>query len=405
MSKYKSTQNNLSFADLWYDADGDGVYANVLLNINEYVPVNQIDSAVLAKSVTSGALKAAIGAGWITVEADYSGATTVPEVGTETLFDMDATAGAKTVLLPAAATVTGKIYIIKKTDATANTVTVDGAASETIDGSLTKVLDKRYDFIHVVSNGTNWDMIDFGTATEEALLDSISYDSTNKIITSDKNWSLVPSVRPTTAYAYSALIDASDKMTGGAATKTYVLGLTATKPLGSGATGDSNDSLIKGAYSNYAVNDTNFIVRGINTSVANRSGGVLGRLEGGNIGAQAKSGGTVASVYGATITAENYGTVTDLVAGIDVAMKNESTIATDEFGVRVSNLNNSLATKVKAAFRVANSGANTGFVTGLDLNGSTLTNQIVLSNGTTVTVSGDTIVFTLGSKSYTITMV
>jgi len=45
---------------------------------------------------------------------------------------------------------------IKKTDASANAVTVDGNGAETIDGSTTVSLAAQWDFITVVSNGTNW---------------------------------------------------------------------------------------------------------------------------------------------------------------------------------------------------------------------------------------------------------
>lgn len=43
--------------------------------------------------------------------------------------------------------------------------------------------------------------------------------------------------------------------------------------------------------------------------------------------------------------------------------------------------------------------------TGINLSGATLTNEMVLSTGTTVTASGDTITFTRGVKTYVITMV
>ena len=211
--------------------------------------------------------------------------------------------------------------------------------------------------------------------------------------------------RPETDYVKFVEIDAEDKMTGGAAQKTYILDVSGERPLGSGATGDSNDAVFKGALSNYAVNDANFIQRGINVGITNRDGGVLGVLDHA-LGCQGKSGGTVGTINGLTVTAENYGTVSDRLGGIDVVMKNEATIATLEYGIRIRNLNNSVASSVESAILVSDTGANIGFNTGLDLNGATLVNEMVFSNGVKVTVAGDTIVFTnaAGSKTNTLTM-
>ncbi|MBN4066007.1 hypothetical protein JYT51_01585 [Candidatus Amoebophilus asiaticus] len=51
----------------------------------------------------------------------------------------DASSGNITITLPASSGITGRIYVIKKTDSSGNTVTLDGNASETIDGSTTVV--------------------------------------------------------------------------------------------------------------------------------------------------------------------------------------------------------------------------------------------------------------------------
>ena len=72
-------------------------------------------------------------------------------------LDADASGGAITVNLPAAATAKNGFYItIKKTDSSANGVTIDGDGSETIDGDTTKVLTNQYQVITVVSDGSEW---------------------------------------------------------------------------------------------------------------------------------------------------------------------------------------------------------------------------------------------------------
>jgi hypothetical protein len=72
---------------------------------------------------------------------------------------VDASSGAITISLPAVAGEVGRVYIIKKTDATANTVTIDANASETIDGQLTQTISSQYSFIKIQSNGIGWHII------------------------------------------------------------------------------------------------------------------------------------------------------------------------------------------------------------------------------------------------------
>jgi hypothetical protein len=76
-----------------------------------------------------------------------------------TVILANANSAAITVNLPAASGKTGRIYTIKKTDASANTVTVDGNAAETIDGATTKVLTTQYEVVRIVCDGTNWHII------------------------------------------------------------------------------------------------------------------------------------------------------------------------------------------------------------------------------------------------------
>jgi hypothetical protein len=174
--------------------------------------------------------------------------------------------------------------------------------------------------------------------------------------------------------AYSYLYEIGGLMTGGAAQKTYALGINVTRPAGSVATGDSNDAIIRGSYSNYAANDANFIMRGINTSITNRSPGTLGVTEGGNISAANRSGATSPQVRGMMLSIENYGTAADQFSGLTVALKNEAAKATLEYGVKVQNDNNSLGTAADAAYMVRSSAGltNLGFQYGLDMNGATI---------------------------------
>jgi len=68
----------------------------------------------------------------------------------------DSTVSTFTVTLPAASGIAGRVYTIKKIDASINAVTVDGNGSETIDDSLTAIISDRYASIDIVSNGIGW---------------------------------------------------------------------------------------------------------------------------------------------------------------------------------------------------------------------------------------------------------
>lgn len=85
--------------------------------------------------------------------------TTYTIVSTDDFIRADATSGAFTINLPTAVGITGRVFTVKKIDATANNVTVDGNGSETIDGSTTKVISTQYTSFQFISNGTNWDVI------------------------------------------------------------------------------------------------------------------------------------------------------------------------------------------------------------------------------------------------------
>lgn len=73
---------------------------------------------------------------------------------------VEATAGAVgiTLTLPSAVT-SGLRYVIKKVDSAAGTVTINTTSSQTIDGQLVRSLQNQYAEIHVISNGSNWDVI------------------------------------------------------------------------------------------------------------------------------------------------------------------------------------------------------------------------------------------------------
>jgi len=81
--------------------------------------------------------------------------TTLTETDGINVKLINATSGAVTVTLPTAVS-NAASFIIKKTDSSTNKVTIDGYSTETIDGGTTYVLNDQFNYVEIVSNGTNW---------------------------------------------------------------------------------------------------------------------------------------------------------------------------------------------------------------------------------------------------------
>lgn len=97
-------------------------------------------------------------AGSLSVAVRTITATTTP-TATDFLLLANATSSAITINLPSATGVNGRTYVIKKTDASVNIVTIDASGTETIDGGLTFVLRDQNEAITIVSDNANWFII------------------------------------------------------------------------------------------------------------------------------------------------------------------------------------------------------------------------------------------------------
>lgn len=78
---------------------------------------------------------------------------TVPQSATHLL--VDTTTGSVTLTLPPVNVMQGRVLVVKKLVA-ANTVTLDGNGSETIDGAATLAWTTQYQVQRVLSDGTQW---------------------------------------------------------------------------------------------------------------------------------------------------------------------------------------------------------------------------------------------------------
>lgn len=73
-----------------------------------------------------------------------------------TVILANCTSGAIIITLPLAINYKGRFFYIKKIDASANNLTIDGNGSETIDGQLTAVISVQYTCLTIYSDGTEW---------------------------------------------------------------------------------------------------------------------------------------------------------------------------------------------------------------------------------------------------------
>ncbi len=138
------------------------------------------------------------------------------------------------------------------------------------------------------------------------------------------------------SYRYGFKLDSDVFFLAGAALKHYMMQLSGDRESGNAVTGDSNDAMLKISHSNYAANDANFIDRGINIGITNRSGGTMGRLEN-SIGAQNKSGGSTPILIASTHIAENYGTNATECFAIDAIIRDEVGAGATRAGIRIRN--------------------------------------------------------------------
>lgn len=289
---------------------------------------------------------------------------------------------------------TGAIPVKASITGTANQITMTpGPGSITLSTPQDIATTSTPTFAGAILSGAGLYGIDMdaGTMTNELrfrdgnIIRATAADATGLLSLGTKETVVAP-VRIAGEYAYGFDINPDDTFYVGAGVqKSYLLSVRGERPVGSVATGDSNDASLKMNYSNYAANDANFIIRGINTLTTNRGGGTLGMVEGGLISSATRVGGVSPIQRGLYVGAENYGAVADEFGGIRVDVRNEAAVATLEYGVKVINTNNSLATAVNSAYLVSDTGANIGFNYGLDMTGATIqVADISLSTGSRI---------------------
>jgi len=110
----------------------------------------------LAKLALENRISTYLQSGGMSVGAYRSVTTSGAVTSSDYLIIADATAGTITMTLPQASLVPGRIYAFKRINSGANTVIIDGYASETIDGSLTHTLTPQWNSLTIMTNGVAW---------------------------------------------------------------------------------------------------------------------------------------------------------------------------------------------------------------------------------------------------------
>lgn len=124
------------------EAVGDALYADENTNFIYWKKYDEI-----AGDSSKGWVNAS-GGGYISVTAEYT--MTVDD------YLAECSGGPYTVYLPTAVGLEGRQYAIKNIEA--GLITVDPDGTETIDGSLTKIL-SQWDGMQIMSNGSSWIII------------------------------------------------------------------------------------------------------------------------------------------------------------------------------------------------------------------------------------------------------
>jgi len=106
------------------------------------------------KTLTTPVLTTPLCNGFRTAVVTQTGAYTATASVSTILCN--ATTAAFTVTLPTAVGVSGLKYVVKKTDSSANAITIATTSAQTIDGASTYSLAAQWNFVALQSDGANW---------------------------------------------------------------------------------------------------------------------------------------------------------------------------------------------------------------------------------------------------------
>jgi hypothetical protein len=166
------------------------------------------------------------------------------------MITADATSGAFTVtVMPSATAGTGFIQHFKKIDSSTLAVTVDYNGSETGDGASTFTLGTQYDTLSVVSDGTNWVILNKNVAATTAQSGNVELATTAETQTGTDTGRAITPAGLQAAIGFSNYAQSSEFTVVSAGTGSFTHGLGAVPNLVTG------HFICKSAENGYAVND------------------------------------------------------------------------------------------------------------------------------------------------------
>lgn len=167
--------------------------------------------------------------------------------------------------------------------------------------------------------------------------------------------------------AYGLIFDIDEILTRGSTTaeaRSYGIGILGNKSGVPATYGDCAFLRISG--SNYDANAATYNIRGLNCSIANRSGGVTGELSN-TISISLKSGSTTSLAKALMIDAQDLAaTAKDEFGGLDVAINREGLAATIEYGIQVRT-RGTINSEVNSVIRVSKDATDHGFTNLLNI--------------------------------------
>ena len=118
----------------------------------------QASAVTTAKIADANVTRAKLADGAVAKRTVASKTVAYTATSSDDVILCDASGGNFTLTLPTAAGITGKVYWIGN-KASTGVVTIDGSGAETIGGVATRKLAQLNDFMEIISDGTNWQIL------------------------------------------------------------------------------------------------------------------------------------------------------------------------------------------------------------------------------------------------------
>lgn len=197
---------------------------------------------------------------------------------------------------------------------------------------------------------------------------------------------------------YGFYISGDDFFGGAAGAQEYLVMIQGDKTTAS--TGDAYGGLMYLQANVDAVNDSNYIFRGLNVSVDLEDSADLGSIYGANLSISLKANtADIGNAIACQIDAQDLSSgAKDVFGGLDVALNREGTAATEEFAIR-ARTRGTINTAVNTVFRIDKGATDHGFVNLFNIEADGV-DYVACQGDITVTTADKAIPIVLGGTTY-----